>query len=115
MPKIVSGGGITSNRYVTTREGKVEPKSTAISPAGVSQAGVSTAFKKENVEQGKGYTPGPMPATGVKGTYNSASQGPGSGRTIYGSGSQSATPQAKEMPKGRDTLAEFGKDIPGRR
>jgi hypothetical protein len=113
--KMKSGGGGGYGSSVRSNAPKVEPKSKAISPGGVSQAGVSTAFKKENVVFGRGYEPAPMPATGVKGTFNSASQGPGSGRTVYGSGSQSPTLQAKEMPKGRDTLSEYGKDIPGRR
>jgi hypothetical protein len=41
--------------------------------------------------------------------------GCGAGRTIYGQGgSQSATPTAKPMPGSRDTLSEFGRDVPGR-
>jgi hypothetical protein len=104
MPKIVSGGGISSNKYVTSKAGgKVEPVSRKASPAGAAQLGAAVQFRKEPLEAGKGYSPGEMPATGVKGTFNSASQGPGSGRTVYGSGSQSPTPQAKEMPEGRNT------------
>jgi len=37
MVTIKSGGGITSNKYVTSRSGmKTEPRSTAINPAGIS-------------------------------------------------------------------------------
>lgn len=120
MPKIVSGGGITSNKYVTSKSGqKVEPRSTAISPAGVSQQNVSTNFRRENVEVGRGYTPENMPATGMLGKFNAASQGPGSGRTIYRSGGQSlyganapnAVNRAPDPPApkpGRDILSGYG-------
>ena len=40
--------------------------------------------------------------------------GPGAGRTIYQCGTQSQTPPAREMPKGRNTLLEFGPDMKGR-
>jgi hypothetical protein len=113
--KIKSGGGLNSRQVSHVRETKSEPVSKAVSPAGVNQMGVATQFRKEPVISGKGYSPAEMPATGIKGTFNSASQGPGSGRTVYGSGSQSPTPQAKPMPEGRNTLAEYGNDIPGRR
>src|SRR5262249_9633848 len=33
--------------------------------------------------QGKGYSQGPMPATGVPGKYNAATQGPGSQRPMF--------------------------------
>jgi|SRR6266498_2493095 len=111
--KMKSGGGI---QYSTTKAPKVEPVSRKASPAGSAQLGAATQFKKEPLIQGRGYEPKPMPSTGIaKATFNSASQGPGSGRTVYGSGSQSPTPQAKEMPAGRDILSEYGRDIPGRK
>jgi hypothetical protein len=112
----LSGGGITSNKYRTSKAGeKVEPIAKKASPAGAAQLGMGVQFKREPLVQGKGYEPKAMGPTGVRGTFNSASQGPGSGRTIHASGSQSPTPQAREMPKGRDTLSEYGRDIPGRR
>jgi hypothetical protein len=113
MVKIQSGGGINSNKVVQSRSGvKVEPVSKPGNVAGVAQQGLATAFRKEPITQGQGYTPGTMPTTGIKGIYNSATSGPGSGRTIYASGSQSQTPSAREMPPGRDTLAEYGPDSP---
>jgi hypothetical protein len=116
MPKIISGGGISSTKYVTSKSGgKVEPISHKVSEAAAAQLGRAEQFKKPPLEAGRGYTPGAMAPTGVRGTFNSASQGPGSGRTIHPSGSQSPTPPAREMPKGRDILSEYGKDIPGRR
>ena len=113
MVAIKSGGGINSNKTVQSRSGgKVEPRSTAINSAGISQRDVSTAFRKEPVEVGPGYSTKPLPATGVAGARQGpAGAGPGGGgRTIYPSGSQSPTPTAREMPAGRDTLAEFGPD-----
>ena len=108
-----SGGGINSNKTVQSRSGgKVEPKAQAANVAGVAQQGRATAFKKEPLIQGKGYETGPMPATGIaNATKGPAGAGPGGmGRTIYKSGSQSPTPPAREMPAGRNTLAEFGPD-----
>jgi len=114
---IMSGGGLNSNKVVQSRSGyKVEPRSTAIDPAGVSQRDVSTAFRKTPVEVGPGYSTKAMPATGIA----NARQGPpgagpgGGGRTIYASGSQSPTPSARQMPAGRDILSEYGRDIAGR-
>ena len=111
MPKLTQG------KTVQSRNPKAEPVAHKASPEGVNQMGVSTAFKKEPVISGRGYEPQAMPATGMRGTFNSASQGPGSGRTVYGSGSQSPTPTAQEMPAGREILGEYGPEIsgPGRR
>ena len=113
MVTIKSGGGITSNKYVTSRSGmKTEPRSTAINPAGISQRDVSTAFKKTPVEAGPGYSTKPRGDTGIAGARKGpAGAGPGGyGRTIYKSGSQSPTPPARGMPAGRNTLAEYGPD-----
>ena len=106
----LSGGGIQSNKYVTSKSGqKVEPKARAARPGGINQMGVSTAFKKEDVIAGKGYEPKRMGDTGIaKAEYNSNREGPGSGRTIYRSGSQGVTPPATEMPKGHDILSDYG-------
>ena len=108
MPKIVSGGGATSNKIVHSKSGKSEPISHKGNVAGVGQIGLQHAFKPQPTTQGKGYEP-------PKGVAENTKVGPGQGRTIYRSGSQQPTPAASEMPEGRDTLAEFGKDIPGRR
>jgi hypothetical protein len=114
---ILTGSGHNSRVVSHRREPKVEPKPTAINPAGVSQRDVSTAFRKERVEMGPGYTQKPMGSTGIANARQGhAGVGPGGGgRTIYKSGSQSPTPPADGMPAGRDTLSEFGRDIPGRR
>src|SRR6516162_2507667 len=88
--RIKSGGGINSNKVVQSRSrGKVEPTTHKANVAGVAQQGLAVQFEKEPLTSGKGYEPKPVPATGVPGRFNSAAQGPGSGRTVYGSGSQS--------------------------
>ena len=102
MATILTGGGYGSRQHIDKKAGqKVEPVTHRGNVAGVAQQGMATAFRKEPLIQGKGYETGPMPPTGVKGTYNSATSGPGSGRTVYPSGSQGATPAAREMPPGR--------------
>jgi len=98
MATILTGGGYGSRQHI---DKKVEPVTHRGNVAGVAQQGMATAFRKEPLIQGKGYESGPMPATGVRGIYNSATSGPGSGRTVYPSGSQGATPVAREMPPGR--------------
>jgi hypothetical protein len=117
MRTILSGGGINSNKTLQSKAGgKVEPKAKAVNPAGAAQQGLAVQFEKQPLEAGKGYSPGKMGSTGIA----NASKGPsgagpgGYGRTIYKSGSQSPTPQAREMPAGRDILSEYGPDMPGR-
>ena len=116
--KIKSGGGIQSNKTVQSQSAwKVEPKSKAINPASAAQLGRAEQFRKPPLEAGPGYTTKPQGSAGIAG----ARQGPaalvpgGNSRTIFKSGSQCPTPAAREMPKGRDTLAEYGPTIPGRK
>jgi hypothetical protein len=106
--RIKSGGGISSNKTVQSRSGyKVEPKSKAINPASVSTLGISTQFKKPNLEMGSGYRTKPEGDTGLRGNYNSATSGPGSQRTTYKAGSQSATPAPRPIT-GHDILSDYG-------
>jgi hypothetical protein len=114
MPKL-SGGGIQSNKYVTSKSGgKVEPIPHKASPAGAAQLGRAVNYAKEPLQQGRGYSQGPQRETGVaQAKYNSATTGPGSLRTTYRSGSQAPTPPAEPMPPGRNTLAEYGPEISG--
>jgi hypothetical protein len=125
MVKVHSGGGITSNKYVTSKSGqKVEPRSTAIDPAGVSQRDVSTAFKKTPVEVGPGYSTKPMPSTGIANAVRGrGGPGPGGGsRMIYPSGAQGQygpvnpgqVNQAPDVPAtkpGRDILSDYGPEL----
>ena len=113
MVTIKSGGGINSNKTVQSRSSyKVEPIGKAGNVAGVAQQGLATAFRKEPITRGQGYTPKAMPATGIANAVKGPpGAGPGGGgRTIYRSGSQGPTPPAREMPAGRDTLSEYGPD-----
>src|SRR6516165_5643786 len=105
---IMSGGGINSNKTVHSRGYKTEPKAQAGNVAGVAQQGAATAFKKEPLFNGQGYSTRPQDDTGIaNATKGPAGAGPGGfGRTIYASGSQSPTPAAREMPPSRDYLNE---------
>jgi hypothetical protein len=76
-----------------------------------SPLGASTQFVKQPLQAGKGYEPKSMGPTGVPGKYNAATQGPGSGRTVHPSGSQSTygkvnPGEPRQAP--RDILSEFG-------
>jgi len=117
--KIKSGGGIQSRQVSHRYEPKVEPKAHKASPAGAAQQGVAAQFRKEPLQQGpgSGYEPAKMGSTGIANARQGhAGPGPGGGnRTIYGSGSQSPCRPAREMPKDREILGEFGPDVPGRR
>jgi hypothetical protein len=114
----LTGGGYGSAKHVDKKAGmKVEPKARAMSPEAAGQQGAALAFARKPLEQGPGYTPGKQGDTGIANARKGpAGAGPGGmGRTIYASGSQSATPPARPLPAGRDTLLEFGPDVPGRR
>src|SRR5215831_3998248 len=106
----LTGGGYGSGKHVEAKKGKQEPVSHKGSPAGVAQQGAATAFRKEEIRSGQGYQPyGPKDHT---------MQGPGAGRTIlksglqglYSSSGKKMPMPAEPMPKGRDTLAEYGPD-----
>src|SRR5215813_14086643 len=105
---ILSGGGYNSNQTIHSRGYKTEPVSKAGNVAGVAQQGLSTAFAKELLTQGRGYEPQKMAATGIA----NATKGPegaapgGFSRIIYRSGSQGPTPAAREMAPSRDYLNE---------
>ena len=115
---ILSGGGINSNKTVQSKAGqKVEPKARSVSPEGIGQFGLSHQFRPKEIFNRPGYTPQKQGGTGIANARKGhAGPGPGGGgRTIFPSGSQSPTPPAREMSPGRDTLSEFGPDVPGRR
>jgi hypothetical protein len=114
--KIKSGGGLNSNKVVQSKHGKQEPQSHKVSEAAAAQLGRAEQFRKPNLEQGRGYEPKSMGPTGIANArqgHSGAGLG-GGNRTIYGSGSQSPTPPARPMPEGRNTLLEYGPDVPGR-
>jgi hypothetical protein len=128
MVKITSGGGYNSRVVKHDRKTKQEPVAHKANPAGVADQGMAVQYRKEPLQQGKGYEPKPMGSTGVPGYFNSAQQGPGSGRTIHKSGAQSQygpvnpgvqnrAPDPPATVPGRDILSDYGKEIsgPGRR
>ena len=107
----LTGGGYGSRQASNVKaSAKVEPKSRAINPASVATLGVSTQFKKPELEMGPGYTTKAQGDTGIANSVKGPSGAApgGMGRTIYRSGSQSPTPPAREMAPGRNTLAEYG-------
>lgn len=114
MAKLL-GGVISSNKLVTSKAWKTEPKSKAIDPASVSTIGVSTQFKEPNLEMGPGFRGSQMQPTGMKGTYNAKTSGPGSLRTTYPSGAQSQygspAPNAVNRAPDPSATGSRGKDI----
>lgn len=116
----LSGGGINSNKYKTSKAGqKVEPVTHKANVGAVAQQGAAVQFEKQPLTQGKGYEPKPCGPTGAPGQYNAAKQGPGSQRTVYRSGSQSEygpvaqgsanrAPDPPATAPGRDILSGYG-------
>ena len=105
----LTGGGYGSRPVSHVKTGKTEPIPHKASPAGAAQQGMSVQFRKEPLQEGRGYEPSKMSSTGIaQAKYNAATTGPGSLRTTYRSGSQAPTPPAEPMPAGRDTLSEYG-------
>jgi hypothetical protein len=92
------GGGLHSKNVRHVDAPKAEPKPHAISKDAVSQIGVKTAFVKDELVRGRGYS-GPIGPTD-----NVAAAGVGGGRTVYESGSQHGLKPAHPMPPGRDPL-----------
>ena len=118
--------GTSNRRQVSSKQasGKVEPKAHRASPAGVNQMGVSTAFKKTPIIQGRGYEPKPVPATGFLGAVKGhAGPGPGGGgRTIYPTGGQgtygpvnpgskASAPDIPATGRTKDILSMYGPEI----
>jgi hypothetical protein len=107
MVKVMSGGGINSNKTVQSRSGgKVEPTTHKGNVAGVGQIGLQHAFKPEPMLQGKGYEPAKMSGVDRPSYKGPTTAAPGSNRTIYPAGLQAKTPPAREMEPGRDVFNE---------
>src|SRR5262249_22868385 len=125
MVTIISGGGIQSNKTVQSKAGaKVEPRARAMSPEAVGQQGASLAFARKPLEQGLGYTPQKMGATGIANARQGhAGPGPGGGnRQIFPSGSQgqhgpvnpgqvNRAPDPPATAPGRDILSDYGPEL----
>jgi hypothetical protein len=82
----LTGGGILGNKNVNVGV-KTGSPSKGSSPCAAAQIGASTAFKKENVEVGPAYHSGVK--LGNEKALDVGKGGPGTGRTVMRSGSQS--------------------------
>jgi hypothetical protein len=102
----LSGGGIQTNKLVHPGIRTGSP-SKGSSPAAASQLGQSTAFRKEQVETGRGYDGAKL---GNEIATNVGKGGAGTGRNIYRCGTQSQHgPVAGKRPEpSRDFLSQFG-------
>jgi len=121
-----SGGGITSNKLRQVYEPKTEPRAHKVNVDAAAMQGLTLGYERKP-RDGKGYSQGPMPPTGIGNSYKKPDvPAPGSGRTIYRTGSQMqhgpANPghvsHAPDPPAtrttGRDILSAYGRDVPGK-
>jgi hypothetical protein len=106
--KAKSGGGSTMNKNVSPPVRTGAP-SKATSPAAADQLGQATAFKKEQVDAGRGYTGAKY---GNELATNVGKGGPGSGRTVMPCGSQGTHGSVNpgNSAPARDILSAFGPD-----
>jgi hypothetical protein len=108
--KKLSGGGILGNKNVNVGVRTGSP-SKASSPAAAGQIGASTAFRKDQVDAGRGYNGAPY---GNQLATNVGKGGPGTGRTVMPCGSQGThgTPAAgkADAVRGFDVRGR-GKDV----
>lgn len=107
--------GIQSRNTRHIRAPKIEPRSRAKNPAGVSQLGNhigshvtsarggDTGYRGQSLERGQGYNPPVGP------TNNVAAVGVGGGRTVYRCGSQQAygNPNPGNPASGGDPLEHW--------
>ena len=92
MPKI-TGGGIRSRVVSETRAVKTEPRSYPVDAGRAADIGMSVHYQKMPL-QGAGYsTP--------QGPNHNFEAGPGGGRVVMPSGSQSKTPTVTDAPRGK--------------
>jgi hypothetical protein len=97
MTRAKSGGGLTSNKLVETRNPKAEPISHPVSMNRPSMIGASTHFVKPPLYN-------PVPYTTPTGPNHNFEVGPGAGREILPSGTQSKVAAPRPMPKGRPSF-----------
>lgn len=108
MNKPRVGGGPQSREVVRPRVMGGPPKTNIVSPTSSDQLGRSIAYPADKLP----ISSAPANPLGNQVALNVGQGGPGSGRTLYGQGgTQSATPAANPMPKGKDLLNEFGPNV----
>ena len=102
----ITGGGIQSNKNVSVGQRLGSP-SKGSSPGAADQIGQATAFKKEQVNAGRGYDGSQY---GNSLATNVGKGGPGTGRTVHHCGSQGThgATVAGHSPQPEDILSEFG-------
>lgn len=93
MTKVKSGGGITSNKVVQSRGVASGAKAKGVSPQAASRIGMQVV-----TSTGVAKVPGPISKPlGNELAKNVGAGGPGAGRTVHPSGSQSKSPAAQLM------------------
>jgi hypothetical protein len=103
--KAKSGGGSTMNKNVSPPVQTGSPRKGS-SPGAADQIGQTVAFKKEEIDAGRGYNASQL---GNAVALNSKSA-PGQGRTIHGCGSQGThgpVNPGNSVPA-KDILSSFG-------
>jgi hypothetical protein len=105
MNKLGTGGGSTMNKNVSPSV-RTGSGSKGSSPGSADQLGQSTAFKKEQIDAGRGYNPTKF---GNEIALNSKSA-PGQGRTIMPCGSQGTYGPVNpgNSAPAKDILSSFG-------
>jgi hypothetical protein len=91
MAKARSGGGITGNKNVKIGVKGGSPKTNVVNPAGATQLGAMVVKNPVPLYAGQAKAAVPM---GNALATNVGKGGPGTGRTVYPSGTQSRTPPA---------------------
>ena len=104
MGKATSGGGINSNKFVRSPVSAGPPRTNVVSPGAVSQIGVRQVTSTGKPDPLITRT-APQVPLGNAVALNVGKGGPGVGRDVHRSGTQSPTPPAIPMP-----LGEWGLD-----
>jgi hypothetical protein len=109
MSKARSGGGITGNKVVQSRGVVTGTNAKGVSPQSAARIGMQVITTTGPMVVG-----GPISKPlGNELAKNVGAGGPGSGRTVYPTGTQSKQPVPGPMPAGRDILRDFGPDAKG--
>ena len=121
MAKAVSGGGITSNKLVHPNVKTGPASSNKMDPRGVSQFGYSPgstldrsgSFTTKNSALPVNAGTMVQVPSGNQVALNVGQGGPGTGRTVYRTGTQQmhGAPVQGQSPGQREILSEFGREV----